>query len=99
MPEIEGYSLPDYVTCGSHTTLEPTPKPVQEAAEVQPGIYERFPLTPSYYDAAIMYGFTPVALAEELLQQAMEIPVLDVKGSRCGRHYGFQALNWVQAAP
>jgi uracil-DNA glycosylase family 4 len=80
MPEIEGYSLSDYATSESHTALEPTGKSVQEAVEAPIGIYERFPLTPSYHDAAIMYGSTPVALAEKLLHQAMEIPVLDVKG-------------------
>lgn len=49
-------------------------------ADKLPKIYDRFPLTQSYHDAAVMYGITPVEVAERLLNQSMSIPVLDIKG-------------------
>lgn len=84
MPEITEYSLPDCAAPRDRSA--PKPPPTQEAvqelepAEPRVGVYERFPPTQSYYEAAAMYNLDPVGVAETLLHRSMEIPIIDVKG-------------------
>lgn len=79
MPETGEYSLPDSTTCGSPAILKPAAESAQTPGSIQPDIYERFPLTPSYYEAAVMYNVDTLALVNTLLYQSMDIPILDVK--------------------
>jgi len=84
MPEIMEYGLPDYASARDKTAPKPAPEPVQELEPVptpEPtSVYARFPLTQSYMEASTMYGMDPVAVAEQLLHRATDVPIIDVKG-------------------
>lgn len=81
MPEIEGFSSPDRVITENQTTLKAASVPVETLVNAPKlDIYDHFPLTPSYEAAAVMYGRTPIGIAETLLHRCMDIPVIDIKG-------------------